>query len=86
MSKSINETKKQIDQLRKLVEEKSTKRQELTGDLLTDKGQLVMNEDEYFALVELKKVLDYQHNNVIILLSTYRWSSNIVHSMIIWQP
>lgn len=71
MSKSINETKKQIDQLRKLVEEKSTKRQELTGDLLTDKGQLVMNEDEYFALVELKKVLDYQHNNVIIL-STYR--------------
>ena len=85
MSKSINETKKQIDQLRKLVEEKSTKRQELTGDLLTDKGQLVMNEDEYFALVELKKVLDYQHNNVIIL-STYRWSSNIVHSMIIWQP
>lgn len=53
------------------MEEKSTKRQELTGDLLTDKGQLVMNEDEYFALVELKKVLDYQHNNVIIL-STYR--------------
>ena len=72
MSKSINETKKQIDQLRKLVEEKSTRRQELTGDLITDKGQLVMNEDEYFALVELKKVLDYQHNNVIILLSTYR--------------
>ena len=72
MSKSINETKKQIDQLRKLVEEKSTKRQELTGDLITDKGQLVMNEDEYFALVELKKVLNHQHNIVVILLSTYR--------------
>lgn len=59
MSKSINETKRQIDLLRKQVEERSTKRQETTGDLITDNGQVVMDEDEYAAIVELKKVLDY---------------------------
>ena len=56
MSKSINETKRQIDQLRALVEDRGRKRMETTGDLITDNGEVVMDEDEYAALVELKKV------------------------------
>ncbi|XP_065889212.1 kinesin-like protein KIF9 isoform X2 [Dysidea avara] len=56
LSKSVNETKKQIDQLRTQVEEKSRKRLETTGDLVTDNGEVVMDEEEYTAIVELKKM------------------------------
>ena len=57
LSKSVNETKKQIDQLRTQVEEKSRKRLETTGDLVTDNGEVVMDEEEYTVIVELKKVV-----------------------------
>jgi len=56
LSKSINVTKKQIDDLRGQVEEMNKKRLETTGDLITDNGEVVMDEDEYTAIVELKKV------------------------------
>lgn len=56
LSKSINETKRQIDHLRAQVEERNKKRLETTGDLITDNGEVVMDEDEYTAIVELKKV------------------------------
>lgn len=57
LSKSINEAKRQIDQLRMQVEDRGKKRLETTGDLITDNGEVVMDEDEYTAVVELKKVL-----------------------------
>ena len=56
LSKNINETKRQIDQLRIQVEDRGKKRLETTGDLITDTGEVVMDEDEYTAIVELKKV------------------------------
>lgn len=56
LSKSVNDTKRQIDQLRTQVEECSKRRLETTGELVTDTGEVVMNEDEYLAIVELKKV------------------------------
>jgi len=66
LSKSVNDTKKLIDQLRSQVEEKSRKRLETTGDLVTDNGEVVMDEEEYTSIVELKKVVDV-HNIVIIV-------------------
>ena len=57
LSKSINETKRHIDQLRMQVEDRGKRRLETTGDLITDTGEVVMDEDEYTAVVELKKVV-----------------------------
>jgi len=68
LSKSVNETKKQIDQLRTQVEEKSRKRLETTGDLVTDNGEVVMDEEEYTAIVELKKVMKMSVYSVLIIV------------------
>ena len=38
------------------MEDRGKKRLETTGDLITDIGEVVMDEDEYTAVVELKKV------------------------------
>ena len=62
LSKSINEAKRQIDQLRMQVEDRGKRRLETTGDLITDNGEVVMDEDEYTAVVELKKVHQFIYN------------------------